>query len=159
MSAGNVDLDALADFRRLLQVSRRRLFRSAAVRSTLASNAIVLEHLTSQHPRAGSLLTFLQFLVISLYGLPNHLIWTPYGPRFKPRTIPLAPYLIQVALFYVISILNNVAFAYHIPMTVHIIFRSGGLLISMLLGWIVVGKRLVKLLLPSSKTDSPLGIH
>ena len=108
--------------------------------STLRSNALTLEQLTSTHPRFGSLITYFQFLVVSLYGLPQHLVWTPSGPRFKPRTVPLAPYLVQVGLFYLISLLNNAAFAYRIPMSVHIIFRSGGLVVSMLLGWIV-GKR------------------
>ncbi|KNZ76837.1 UDP-xylose and UDP-N-acetylglucosamine transporter, partial [Termitomyces sp. J132] len=58
-----------------------------------------------------------------------------------PRKLPLTPYLLQVALFYFISLLNNAAFGYRIPMTVHIIFRSGGLIISMLLGWLIAGKR------------------
>ncbi|KAF9464285.1 UAA transporter [Collybia nuda] len=101
------------------------------------SNAITLEQLTSEYPKAGSLITFFQFIIISLYGLPRHITWTRYGPRFKPHRIPLTPYLIQVALFYLISLLNNAAFGYRIPMAVHIIFRSGGLIISMVLGWLV----------------------
>lgn len=105
------------------------------------SNAITLEQLTSDYPKAGSLITFFQFIIVSLYGLPRHITWTRYGPRFKPRRIPLTPYLVQVALFYFISLLNNAAFGYRIPMAVHIIFRSGGLIISMVLGWLVVGKR------------------
>ncbi|KAH6896472.1 UDP-N-acetylglucosamine transporter [Coprinopsis sp. MPI-PUGE-AT-0042] len=72
---------------------------------------------------------------------PNFLTWTRYGPRFKPRQIPLLPYLGQVALFYGISLLNNAAFGYNIPMSVHIIFRSGGLVVSMLLGWLISKKR------------------
>jgi len=105
------------------------------------SNAVTLEQLTSTHPRFGSLITFFQFLIVSLYGLPQHITWTPSGPRLKPRTVPLTPYLVQVGLFYFISLLNNAAFAYRIPMSVHIIFRSGGLIVSMLLGWILVGKK------------------
>ncbi|KAF8628518.1 hypothetical protein AX15_003847 [Amanita polypyramis BW_CC] len=105
------------------------------------SNAITLEQLTSTHPNSGPLITFFQFLVVSLYGLPRHLIWTPSsGPRLKPRTVPLSLYLVQVGLFYFISLLNSAAFAYGIPMSVHIIFRSGGLLVSMLMG-LVVGKK------------------
>ncbi|KAJ6602478.1 UAA transporter [Mycena vulgaris] len=105
------------------------------------SNAITLEQLMTQYPRSGSLITAFQFLIISLHGIPTHITWTKYGPRFKPHRIPLTPYLIQVALFYFISLLNNAAFSYRIPMSVHIIFRSGGLVISMLLGWLVTGKR------------------
>ncbi|KAF5357632.1 hypothetical protein D9758_007520 [Tetrapyrgos nigripes] len=100
------------------------------------SNAITLEQLTSQYPKAGSLITFFQFLIISIHGIPKHITWTRYGPRFKPRRISLTPYLIQVVLYYLVSLLNNAAFAYQIPMAVHIIFRSGGLVISMTLGWL-----------------------
>ncbi|KAE9391934.1 UAA transporter [Gymnopus androsaceus JB14] len=104
------------------------------------SNAVTLEQLTSQFPRAGSLITFCQFTIISIQGLRRHVTWTSYGPRLKPRRIPLTPYLVQVVLFYLVSLLNNAAFAYSIPMAVHIIFRSGGLVISMILGWLFAGK-------------------
>ena len=107
------------------------------------SNAITLEQLTLQHPNSGSVLTFFQFLLISLHGLPKFLMWTPYGPRFRPRRVPITQYLIQVVLFYLVSLLNNAAFAYHIPMAVHIIFRSGGLIVSMFIGWLVSNKRCV----------------
>ncbi|EKM82103.1 hypothetical protein AGABI1DRAFT_119074 [Agaricus bisporus var. burnettii JB137-S8] len=105
------------------------------------SNAVTLEQLTSQYPNAGSLITLFQFLIITLHGLPRHLTWTPTGPRFKPRRIPLTPYFVQVGLFYFLSLLNNIAFGYDIPMSVHIIFRSGGLIVSMCLGWLIRGKR------------------
>ncbi|KAJ3561925.1 hypothetical protein NP233_g9893 [Leucocoprinus birnbaumii] len=105
------------------------------------SNAITLEQLTSQYPNAGSLITLFQFVLISLRGLPQHITWTRYGPRFKPRRIPLMPYLVQVGLFYLVSLLNNAAFGYQIPMSVHIIFRSGGLVVSMVLGWLISGKQ------------------
>ena len=108
------------------------------------SNAITLEQLTLQHPNSGSVLTLLQFLLISLHGLPQFLIWTRYGPRFRPRRVPITQYLIQVVLFYFVSLLNNAAFAYRIPMAVHIIFRSGGLVVSMFIGWLVSNKRYVR---------------
>ncbi|KDQ28835.1 hypothetical protein PLEOSDRAFT_1075735 [Pleurotus ostreatus PC15] len=105
------------------------------------SNAITLEQVTSATPTAGSVITLLQFVLITLHGLPSHLNWTPYGPRLKPRAIGLPPYIAQVFLFYSISLINNAAFAYKIPMAVHIIFRSGGLIVSMLMGWLISGKR------------------
>ncbi|PPQ83639.1 hypothetical protein CVT25_006245 [Psilocybe cyanescens] len=105
------------------------------------SNAITLEQITSQNPHAGSVLTFLQFMIIALHGLPKFLVWTRFGPRFRPRRVPITAYLIQVALFYLISLLNNAAFAYNIPMAVHIIFRSGGLMISLIFGWLISKKR------------------
>ena len=109
------------------------------------SNALTLERVTSEYPRSGSIITFSQFLVISLHGLPKFVTFTrgPLNipvPRLLPRRIPLTPYLIQVGLFYSISLLNNLAFGYSIPMPVHIIFRSGGLVISMLMGWLISSK-------------------
>lgn len=129
------------------------------------SNAITLEHITSRYPNAGVLITFFQFLIVSLYGLPKQFTFNdppeskraangPNGtasapttprkrwiPRLKNRKVPLLPYFVQVALFFVLSTLNNAAFAYHIPMTVHIVFRSGGMIINMILGWIFTKKR------------------
>ena len=89
-------------------------------------------------------------MLIALHGLPKFLVlarppsapWLPVPvPTLRKRKIPLAPYLAQVALFYAISLLNNRAFAYRIPMPVHIIFRSGGLVVSMVMGWAFAGKR------------------
>lgn len=115
------------------------------------TNALTLEHITHQHPFAGALLTFAQFLTVALASLPAQLTFTPPPdargwrarrfPRLKPRRIPLPPYVLQVALFYVLSRLNNAAFAYAVPMPVHIIFRSGGLVVSMLLGIVLLGRR------------------
>jgi len=107
------------------------------------SNAITLERLTLEYPNVGSVLTLFQFLLISLHGLPKFLVWTRFGPRFRPRRVPITYYLIQVALFYFVSLLNNAAFAYRIPMAVHIIFRSGGLIVNLLLGWLISKKRYV----------------
>ncbi|KAF7361281.1 Udp-n-acetylglucosamine transporter [Mycena sanguinolenta] len=53
------------------------------------SNAITLEQLTTEYPLSGSLITAFQFLIISLHGIPTHIIWTRYGPRFKPPSYTL----------------------------------------------------------------------
>lgn len=65
----------------------------------------------------------------------------PFRLRLKRRRIPLSRYIVQVSLFLLISLLNNAAFAYNIPMAVHIIFRSGGLVVNMLLGWLYEKRR------------------
>ncbi|KAF9242927.1 UAA transporter [Melanogaster broomeanus] len=67
--------------------------------------------------------------------------WTTWLPRPRKRRVPLLPYFIQVALFFALSTLNNAAFAYDIPMTVHIVFRSGGMIVNMALGWLFAKKR------------------
>ncbi|CAE6474625.1 unnamed protein product [Rhizoctonia solani] len=60
--------------------------------------------------------------------------------RFRPLKIPLSRWIVQVVLFLVTSLLNNAAFKYSIPMAVHIIFRSGGLVVNLLLG-LALGKK------------------
>ena len=108
-----------------------------------------MEQLTSEYPNVGNLLTFFQFLVVAIHGLPKHLTVTRWRgipiPKLKPRQVPLSVYIAQVALFCLLSILNNKAFSYLVPMPVHIIFRSGGLAISMLMGRILLGRRLAVL--------------
>jgi len=104
------------------------------------SNAITLEQVTSTNPRLGTLVTFSQYLLISVLGLLKFVEFKPW-PSLRPRRIPLTAYLLQVFLFYLISVLNNAAFAYKIPMPVHIIFRSGGLVVSMFMGWLLLGRR------------------
>ncbi|KAH6915510.1 UDP-N-acetylglucosamine transporter [Coprinopsis sp. MPI-PUGE-AT-0042] len=43
------------------------------------ANALTLEQLTLVYPSFGTLITFLQFLLISLHGIPNFLTWTRGG--------------------------------------------------------------------------------
>jgi len=111
----------------------------------MLSNALTLEELTSEYPNVGHLLTFFQFLVVAIHGLPKHITITRWRgipiPKLKPRRVPLSAYVVQVVLFCLLSILNNKAFSYLVPMPVHIIFRSGGLAVSMLMGRIILGRR------------------
>ena len=60
--------------------------------------------------------------------------------RFKPLAIPLSRWMIQVALFWATSLLNNMALGFDVNVAVHIIFRSGGLCANLVLGRIM-GKR------------------
>ncbi len=71
-------------------------------------------------------------------------VWNPLRYRFKPRKIPLSSYLVQVIMFLFISLLNNAAFAYQIPMSVHIVFRSGGPVVNMILGRVLRKTRCVR---------------
>jgi len=127
----------------------------------MLSNALTLEQLTSEYRNVGHLLTFFQFLVVAIHGLPKHITITKWRgipiPKLKSRQVPLSVYIVQVALFCLLSILNNKAFSYLVPMPVHIIFRSGGLVISMLMGRILLGRRLAVLLASETEilTDPP----
>ncbi|KAF9956651.1 golgi uridine diphosphate-N- acetylglucosamine transporter, partial [Mortierella alpina] len=145
------------------------------------SNVFALEILVNDAPKSGQMITFAQFLCVSLYGLVMHLQWpvvqewresrtskaldstsailsaqkkntkettTPvatgvwrYIPHLKPRKIPVMRWLAIVVMFFSVSVLNNLSLAYKISVPLHIIFRSGGLMVGMLLGMLLMKKR------------------
>ncbi len=47
----------------------------------------------------------------------------------------------MVSLFFVVSVVNNYAMAYGVPVPFHIVFRSGSLVSNMVLGWLILRKR------------------
>ncbi|PWZ00912.1 UAA transporter [Testicularia cyperi] len=100
------------------------------------SNAYTLELATRQLPSAGTLITFAQFFVTTISCVPHFVTFTPL-PTLKQRNVPLYRWIVQVAFYFSTSLLNNMAFAYDVPMPVHIVFRSGGLVINMILGYLV----------------------
>nr|XP_053634046.1 UDP-xylose and UDP-N-acetylglucosamine transporter-like isoform X2 [Cherax quadricarinatus] len=50
-------------------------------------------------------------------------------------------YLVLVVMFFLVNVTNNMAFGFKISVPLHIIFRSGGLIASMILGILVLGRR------------------
>ncbi|KAK8843930.1 hypothetical protein IAR55_006722 [Kwoniella newhampshirensis] len=110
------------------------------------SNVWALEGVLKSHPKAGTFLTFAQFIYVAIQNLSSQVEWrqTKSGfayPTLKSRKVPLRRWLVQVVLFLAISLMNNYAFGLKIPVTVHIIFRSGGLCVSMLVGHFAGGRR------------------
>ncbi|KAI8883110.1 UAA transporter [Backusella circina FSU 941] len=67
--------------------------------------------------------------------------WGKKGPKLKPRVVPISNWFLLVTLFFIVSVLNNLALGYNISIPLHIIFRSGGLIINMLLGTLFLKKR------------------
>uniref|UniRef100_UPI00398ECF22 UDP-xylose and UDP-N-acetylglucosamine transporter isoform X1 n=1 Tax=Pristiophorus japonicus TaxID=55135 RepID=UPI00398ECF22 len=100
------------------------------------SNVVFLELLVRDFPGCGNIVTFGQFLFIALEGLifQAHFLT-------KPRAIPLSNYFIMVSMFFVVSVVNNYALNFNIPMPLHMIFRSGSLIASMVLGIVILKKR------------------
>ncbi|KAG0298349.1 golgi uridine diphosphate-N- acetylglucosamine transporter [Dissophora globulifera] len=133
------------------------------------SNVFALEILINDAPKSGQMITFAQFMFVSAYGLFAHLQWpviqewiSPktaisssggsltrtgsvgvwrYIPHLKPRRIPLMRWMMIVVMFFAVSVLNNWSLAYKISVPLHIIFRSGGLVVGMVLGMILMKKR------------------
>ncbi|GBC00744.1 hypothetical protein RclHR1_03960018 [Rhizophagus clarus] len=106
------------------------------------SNVIALELLVGVAPKSGNLFTLAQFLFITFEGLFHNLEFSFSSPipRLKKRTVPAYRWFIMVLLFFTVSVLNNIALGYNISVPLHIIFRSGGLIVSLILGW-AIGKR------------------
>ncbi|XP_058460237.1 UDP-xylose and UDP-N-acetylglucosamine transporter [Malaya genurostris] len=102
------------------------------------SNVVFLELLVKIDPGSGNLITFLQFLFISLEGF----LFTSKCGTVKPR-IGLKDYTILVIMFFVTSVCNNYAFDFNIPMPLHMIFRAGSLIANMIMGIIILRKRYV----------------
>ncbi|XP_042204107.1 UDP-xylose and UDP-N-acetylglucosamine transporter-like isoform X2 [Homarus americanus] len=99
------------------------------------SNVVFLELLVKEEPACGSLLTFAQFIFIAIEGF---VVTTDFGR--KKNVIPIKDYLVLVTMFFLVNVTNNMAFGYNISMPLHIIFRSGGLIASLLMGILVLGR-------------------
>ena len=67
--------------------------------------------------------------------------WVQRIAKLSEPKVPLTAWAVVVFLFYLSSVLGNAAFSYHIPMPLHIIFKSGSLVVSMALGYLVMKKR------------------
>lgn len=90
-------------------------------------------------PRSGHLITFAQFLLVAFEGFIYH--FDRKSPTLlKPNQIPIYRWLVQIVLFFSVSVLNNYAFGYNISVPVHIILRSGGSMTTLVIGYIW-GKR------------------
>ena len=84
------------------------------------ANVVFLELLVSKEPGIGNLVTFAQFLVISIEGF----IMTTQCGRVSPN-VPFSAWLVLVLMYFLVNITNNYALSYNIPMPLHMIFRSG----------------------------------
>ncbi|XP_042878767.1 UDP-xylose and UDP-N-acetylglucosamine transporter-like [Penaeus japonicus] len=99
------------------------------------SNVIFLELLVKDEPACGTILTFAQFLFIAVEGFVVTMDWGR-----KKNAIPVKEYLLLMAMFFTVNVTNNMAFGYKISMPLHIIFRSGGLIASLVMGVLVLGR-------------------
>ena len=97
------------------------------------SNVYTLESLISASPSSGPLLTFVQFLFVSLFSSSSCLSISKTPPfiHLKPRSIPIVKWGIYTVMFVTINLLNNAAFGYRISVPLHIILRSAGPVTSM----------------------------
>ncbi|KZT70740.1 UAA transporter [Daedalea quercina L-15889] len=101
------------------------------------SNVWSYEYILKMDPHLGTALTFSQMCFITLHSLPSFLQWDRSCiPRLQRRHVPIRQWIAQVLVLTSSSLLNNWAFAFHVPLTVQIVFRSAGLAVSMLFGFL-----------------------
>jgi len=100
------------------------------------TNVIFLELIVQQDPGAGNLVTFSQFLLIAIEGL----VFTTKFFTVKPK-VPFSSWILLVIMYFLVSVSNNYALNFNIPMPLHMIFRAGSLMANMLMGIALLGKR------------------
>ncbi|RMD39899.1 hypothetical protein DV735_g5228, partial [Chaetothyriales sp. CBS 134920] len=102
------------------------------------SNVYTLESLISTDPSLGPLLTFAQFVFVSLFSSTSCLYWSSTPPflHLKPRQVPIRKWLVYTLLFMTVNLLNNSAFGYKISVPLHIILRSAGPVASMAVAYL-----------------------
>ncbi|XP_017877667.1 UDP-xylose and UDP-N-acetylglucosamine transporter [Ceratina calcarata] len=99
------------------------------------SNVVFLELLVKDDPGSGNLITFSQFLFISLEGF----IFTSKCGTVKPK-IGIKDYFLLVTMFFIANVCNNYAFDFNIPMPLHMIFRAGSLIANMVMSIMILKK-------------------
>ncbi|EED15953.1 UPD-GlcNAc transporter (Mnn2-2), putative [Talaromyces stipitatus ATCC 10500] len=106
-------------------------------------NVFALEAIIKDEPAAGPLITFVQFVTVSLFTIPSFLSWSAGASSLfmKAPVIPLRSWSIYTLFFVTVNLLNNWAFAYRISVPLHIILRSGGPVASMIIGYLYNGRR------------------
>lgn len=100
------------------------------------TNVVFLELLVKDDPGSGNLITFSQFLFISIEGF----LFTSKCGTVKPN-IGIKDYFILVTMFFVANVCNNYAFDFNIPMPLHMIFRAGSLIANMIMGIIILNRK------------------
>lgn len=102
------------------------------------SNVVFLELLVKDDPGSGNLITFSQFLFISIEGF----LFTSKCGTIKPN-VGIKDYFILVTMFFIANVCNNYAFDFNIPMPLHMIFRAGSLIANMIMGIIILKKQYI----------------
>ncbi|XP_050414144.1 UDP-xylose and UDP-N-acetylglucosamine transporter isoform X2 [Patella vulgata] len=100
------------------------------------SNVYFLELLVSEYPGSGNIVTFSQFLFIALEGF---IFTSKFG--MKKAVVPFSYYVSMVSMFFIVQVVNNLAFNFNISMPLHMIFRSGSLAATLLLGIIILKRK------------------
>jgi len=99
-------------------------------------NVFFLEHLVKFSPGCGDLVTFSQFFFTAAF---RFVTVTKCGT--VPPVVPLREYFFAVLLYFASSLTGNLAFLFNISMPIQMIFKSGSVMASMLLGILILKKQ------------------
>ncbi|GAB1605046.1 UDP-xylose and UDP-N-acetylglucosamine transporter-like [Argonauta hians] len=100
------------------------------------SNMVFLELIINEVPSSGNIITFCQFLFITVQGF-----FFSQQMGKKAPVIPLKNYVVMVSMFFGVQVVNNLALNFHISIPLHMIFRSGSLMANLILCVILLKKR------------------
>lgn len=105
-------------------------------------NNVLLEIIIREIPNAGSLVLLCQFTFTSLECLREFVVFEG-GWRMKKRVVPLKYWIIINIFHFLASWLSNKALAsgHLIPLPVVLIIRSSSTVVSLIMGYLVLGKR------------------
>ncbi|CAI8037054.1 UDP-xylose and UDP-N-acetylglucosamine transporter [Geodia barretti] len=119
-----------------------------------ASNVVILEMIVKEDSGAGNIVTFCQFLFISVEGLffVSHFFTVP-------PIIPIRKYMIMVILYFCVSVINNYSLIFDIPMPLHMIFRAGSLMANMILGILPTEQKISSVQVSVSGHDNCGDLH
>lgn len=111
------------------------------------SNVFVLENILANNTlnqSLGTIITFSQFLCVLIFGYYANIDvknshW--YFLYLKKPAIPLHKWFFTVVLFFFTSVLNNLVWKFNITVPFHIIFRSSGTVVTMIVGYLYGNRR------------------
>jgi len=110
---------------------------TAIILAGCMTNNFVLEIIIKEEPGIGNLMTFLQFVGITIAAFFLQFERTPktlLGISFKKRISPIMVYVFTTLVFFALSVINNKAFDFEISQPVHMVFRSSSLLSNLIFG-------------------------
>jgi UDP-xylose/UDP-N-acetylglucosamine transporter B4 len=104
------------------------------------SNVFTLEKIVTDNPESGNVVTFFQFLFIAAEGYIT--FFDKRRPPFyiKKNEVPLKRWSWTIIMFFLVSVLNNSVFIFKISIPIHIIFRSSGTAVVMVIGYLFAKK-------------------
>lgn len=105
------------------------------------SNVFTLEKIVTNNPESGNVVTFFQFLFIAIEGYINFFDRSRPPFYIKQNQVPLKRWSWTIIMFFLVSVLNNSVFIFKISIPIHIIFRSSGTAVVMVIGYLFAKKK------------------